>query len=94
MVFLGPECRLDIPAEKEALIFIESFLAKESKMLCSAAYSFMILEGASSSESLEWYEESDIVGRLWEKMRCSGRKMRDVVEGRCVTCGVVGWTIL
>jgi hypothetical protein len=43
------------------LNFIASFLAKESRMLCSAICSSMILVGASSSESSEYEDESDMV---------------------------------
>ncbi|KAG8048123.1 hypothetical protein GUJ93_ZPchr0008g13233 [Zizania palustris] len=60
MVFLGRNCLLDNPTEKEALILIESLLAKESKMHCSVAYSSMTLEWASSSESSECADESDM----------------------------------
>jgi hypothetical protein len=53
MLLLGPHCLFDTPPEILALIFIESLLAKESRMLCSATYSLMILDGARSSESSE-----------------------------------------
>jgi hypothetical protein len=73
---------LDNLAENESLILIESLLAKESKMHCSVAYSSMTLEGASSSKSSDYADESDMVGRLRRKMRS---KRRWDVGGRMVT---------
>jgi hypothetical protein len=49
------------------LNFIASFLAKESRRLCSSMCSSMILVGASSSESLEYEDESDMVSTKQEE---------------------------
>jgi hypothetical protein len=74
MLFLGPKRRFDVWAEREVLIFIDNLLAKESKPRCSVAYCSRILEGASSSDSYEYVDESNMVDRLRRKMRLQGRR--------------------
>jgi hypothetical protein len=74
MLFLGPKHRFNVWAEREVLIFNDNLLAKESKQRCSVAYCSRILEGASSSDSYEYVDESDMVNKLRRKMRLQGRR--------------------
>lgn len=81
MHFLGPLRLQDTPTERLALIFIVSLLAKESRTPRSATYCSIMFDGASSSESSEYEDESGIVGekdgigRLSRKMICKRRNM-------------------